>query len=392
MPRKICQHCDPIASHPWHFSERVGNFLFPLKRFFEPAARLLENKFPKLLSPIHRIILYNLFRALLAVRILREVDILDEDETLLNRTLVVAREAAKRGISVKAIKFFGKHGTNFFPMKIKGEKMIFSSLPTEDIAEISKIDFDDKYKLKQILNSNNLPRAEGECFRNAKKALAYGKKFGFPLVVKPRIGSLSKHITCDIRSEHDLKKAIQVAQIINPEFIVEKFIEGEAHRVTLINHEIAGCCLREPPNVVGDGIHTIAELIKIKNEHPWRGEAHQKNFTLHKISADENARAFLAKQNLSLETVLPQGVKARFHEKIILKCGADIHDKTDEIHPDNVALFDEAVLREINARVATAGREVFQKKTGPPPALAIKVDTYVLETDVNFAPKSPQAC
>lgn len=51
---------------------------------------------------------------------------------------------------------------------------------------------------------------------------------------------------------------------------------------------------------------------------------------------------------------------------------------------DNVALLDEAVLREINARVAAAGREVFQKKTGPAPALAIKVDTYVLETDVHF--------
>lgn len=51
---------------------------------------------------------------------------------------------------------------------------------------------------------------------------------------------------------------------------------------------------------------------------------------------------------------------------------------------DNVALLDEAVLQEINARVATAGREVFHQKSGPAPALAIKVDTYVLETDVHF--------
>ncbi|MEK7104893.1 MAG: hypothetical protein AAB868_02535, partial [Patescibacteria group bacterium] len=27
------------------------------------------------------------------------------------------------------------------------------------------------------------------------------------------------------------------------------------------------------------------------------------------------------------------------HSKIILKGGADIHDKTGEIHPDNIALF-----------------------------------------------------
>jgi hypothetical protein len=42
-------------------------------------------------------------------------------------------------------------------------------------------------------------------------------------------------------------------------------------------------------------------------------------------------------------------------------------------------------LRQINARVAAAGREVFAKKAGAPvAALEIKVDTYVLETDVHF--------
>jgi hypothetical protein len=52
---------------------------------------------------------------------------------------------------------------------------------------------------------------------------------------------------------------------------------------------------------------------------------------------------------------------------------------------DNVALLDDELLKEINARVAAAGREVFAKKAGAPlAALAIKADTYVLETDVHF--------
>lgn len=52
---------------------------------------------------------------------------------------------------------------------------------------------------------------------------------------------------------------------------------------------------------------------------------------------------------------------------------------------DNVALLDEELLRQINARIAAAGREVFAKKDGAPlAALEIKVDTYVLETDVHF--------
>ena len=52
---------------------------------------------------------------------------------------------------------------------------------------------------------------------------------------------------------------------------------------------------------------------------------------------------------------------------------------------DNVALLDDELLRQINARIAAAGREVFAKKDGAPlAALKVKVDTYVLETDVHF--------
>jgi len=339
MPRKICRHCDPIASHPWHFRERAGSFLFPIKRILTPIGQILENKFSKSIFGLHKIILYNLFKTLLIVRVLKEVGIAGDDETVSNRTLVVVREAAKRGIVVKSFKFLGEGSTNFFSAEIKNKKIFFEVLPTEEIAKIAKVDFDDKYEFKRILQSANFPRAEGERFSKIKPALAYAKKLGFPLTVKPNNSSLSKHITCDIQNEADLKKAIRIAQIINPYFIVEKFIRGYTHRITLVNHKMAGCCMRESPNVIGDGIHTVTELIEIKNRHPWRGEAHQKNFTLHKIIADENARSFLAKRGLAFESVLPKGTKAYLRNKIILKCGADIHDKTDEVHPDNITLF-----------------------------------------------------
>jgi hypothetical protein len=52
---------------------------------------------------------------------------------------------------------------------------------------------------------------------------------------------------------------------------------------------------------------------------------------------------------------------------------------------DNVALLDDQLLQQINAHIAAAGREVFAKKDGAPlAALEVKVDTYVLESDVHF--------
>ena len=52
---------------------------------------------------------------------------------------------------------------------------------------------------------------------------------------------------------------------------------------------------------------------------------------------------------------------------------------------DNVALLDDELLQQINARIAATGREVFAKKDGAPlAALKVKVDSYVLESDVHF--------
>lgn len=68
-----------------------------------------------------------------------------------------------------------------------------------------------------------------------------------------------------------------------------------------------------------------------------------------------------------------------------LPWGADAKGFAHQTLRDNVALLDDGLLKAINARVAAAGRAVFAKKAGAPlAALAVKVDTYVLETDVHF--------
>ena len=65
--------------------------------------------------------------------------------------------------------------------------------------------------------------------------------------------------------------------------------------------------------------------------------------------------------------------------------GEDAKEFGHQTLRDNVALLDDELLQQINACIAAAGREVFAKKGGAPvAALEIKVDSYVLETDVHF--------
>jgi transposase, IS5 family len=52
---------------------------------------------------------------------------------------------------------------------------------------------------------------------------------------------------------------------------------------------------------------------------------------------------------------------------------------------DNAGLVDEELLSQINAAVVQVGRPLFKKKEGGgPEPLEVKVDTYVLETNVHF--------
>lgn len=334
----LCPHCDPYPEVANHYSEKLENLISALADFLNPFERVIQ-KFPQLQLAVNKAVLGGLFKILLALKLLREVEARDSDEGLFNRSLVVVREARKRGILIKAIKCLGKD-TNYFSIETRGIKKFFEGLPHLTIEHTLPPDFDDKDKLKKLLQKDGLPHPQGAAFRDYRSAQRYVREvIGFPVVVKPQSGSLSRHTVCNVKDESQLQEAVKIAKMISPAFVVEEFIAGDVHRVTLINDEIVASCLREPPNVIGDGRHTIQELIEIKNQNPIRGATGKKNFTLHKITVTPKTTFLLAEQNLNLESVLPPDQKVYLHDKVILACGADIHDTTDKIHPENKNLF-----------------------------------------------------
>ncbi len=338
LQKKPCLHCDPYSNNNGHIFEKLEILLSPIALLFKPFELLLQ-KFPRFHHATNKIILGGFFRILLAFRILQEVEAKDSDEKLYNRSLVIVREARKKGITIKALKFFGK-STNHFSIKINGVRKFFEGLPHLEIGRVSSVDFDDKGKLKKLLQKENLPHPKGHIFQNYLPALQYIKNtIGFPVVVKPKSGSLSKHTTCKIQTENQLQEAIKIVKMICKEFIVEEFIEGDVHRITMVNGNLVASCLREPPNVIGDGKHTIQELIEIKNQNPIRGAMNQRNFTLHKIIIGVRTNLLLSAQNLNLDSVPQNNKKVYLHDKVVLACGADIHDTTDLVHPENKILF-----------------------------------------------------
>ena len=64
----------------------------------------------------------------------------------------------------------------------------------------------------------------------------------------------------------------------------------------MIGDRLVAAARREPPHVIGDGEHTIRELVEQVNADPRRGDGHATSLT--RIRLDDIALATLAKQGL----------------------------------------------------------------------------------------------
>lgn len=254
-----------------------------------------------------------------------------------NRTLVLIDQAPQKNIKIEVLKFSGKI-TKIFRANFNGRKIIFESLPLgNSFNKISQTYAENKWLTKIILKKYKLPVPEGQVFAKFKKATKFVAKVGFPVVTKPLHRSQCDGVTINIRTFKKFKKAFLEAKKFGRKVLVEKFIEGQNFRALVIAKKLAAVCLRECPNIVGDGVNTIDKLIRKKNSQKIRGTKHQLNYTLHQIQVDKK---YLQEQGYHLQDILLKNQKLYLSEKINLSSGADIYDVTDQIHPKNKKLLE----------------------------------------------------
>ncbi len=253
------------------------------------------------------------------------------------------QEAKKRGVQVCSL--YGPGGfTNNFKATVGGKTIRFEMLPIiewENGKNARRAD--DKKKTKLFLAQKNFPIAEGKTFWfwNKKKALLFGNTLGFPLVVKPRNGSVSRHVTTNIDSTVALKEAIRYATLYSPSFIVEKCIAGSLYRGTVLDFTQVVCVEQIPAHIVGDGRRTIRELIDAKNTDPRRGNLDAAHSTLHKITENSMSKKMLGEKNYTALTVLKNGETFFLQKDPFLKWGGDLREVTPFVHPDNIKLFED---------------------------------------------------
>ncbi|MCS6982726.1 MAG: hypothetical protein NZL83_00885 [Candidatus Absconditabacterales bacterium] len=153
----------------------------------------------------------------------------------------------------------------------------------------------------------------------------------FPLVVKPADKSHGIGISIGISSYKDLEQAIAYAFEYSTKVIIQEYISGNDYRILVVGDKISAIAMRKPPYIIGDGQHTIHELINQENHNPMRGEGHDKPLT--KIKIDTTMISFLEKQGYTISSIPRVNEEVLLRQNANLSTGGISFDVTDIVHP-----------------------------------------------------------
>ncbi len=202
------------------------------------------------------------------------------------------------------------------------------------------------------------------------------KQIGLPVVIKPFDANQGKGVHLNLKNKNEIIAAFKDASKYSNGIIVEQYISGRDYRVLVVGGKVCAVAERLPALVIGDGEHTIEELVKIINEDPRRGEQHEKALT--KIRLDAVADKLLKLNNMTRESVPSVGEIVKLRGNANLSTGGTAVDCTDLIHPDNADIAVRAanaigidiagidiVTEDISKSVYDTGGAVVEVNTAP---------------------------
>jgi cyanophycin synthetase len=193
----------------------------------------------------------------------------------------------------------------------------------------------DKEDTHNLLRDLGLPVPEQQLVSSERGAARAAARIGFPVVVKPLDANHGRGVSINLLSEEQVGeayvKALESAR--GNSVLVESFIEGMDHRMLVVNNELVAVAKRVPGHVVGDGKHSIRQLVDRVNEDPRRGIGHEKVLT--RLELDHQAERLMKKAEKTPDSILPEGEVFFLRSTANLSTGGTAIDMTDVVHPDN---------------------------------------------------------
>jgi cyanophycin synthetase len=196
----------------------------------------------------------------------------------------------------------------------------FTSAIAESIAQ-------DKQLTKTLLRSAGIPVPEGREAVSSDDAWEAAREIAAPVVVKPVDANHGRGVFMDLTEEQQIKKSYTEALKEGSGVIVERFASGNEHRLFVVGRQLIAAAAGDAAAVVGDGRHSIRELIDLQvNSDPRRGDDESK--PLNTVHVDALTTIEIEHQGYWPDSVPDSGVK------VIVRRNDNLSsDVTDIVHP-----------------------------------------------------------
>ncbi len=191
----------------------------------------------------------------------------------------------------------------------------------------------DKSLARELLCAVGVPVPEGRLVSGPADAWIAACEIGGLVVVKPAKSNHGRSVFIGLTGRAEIEAAYESARIEGEGrgVLVERCIRGAEHRVLVVAGRVAAAMRGETLYAIGDGKHSLAQLVEEINRDPRRGE--EPELPLWPVRLNEIILATLARQGYVPASVPPPG------ERVLLQHNGNLsRDVTDEMHPENEAL------------------------------------------------------
>lgn len=250
-------------------------------------------------------------------------------------TKSIVDAAIKRGIPVRRL-----NTDSFVQFGFGSKQRRIMAAETDRTSAIAQEVAQDKHLTNQLLREAGIPVPAGEPAASADEAWQIAQEIGAAVVVKPQDGNQGKGVALDLRTEEQVRAAFEAAAAISKRVIVEQYCPGQDYRVLVVGDRMVAAARREPAQIIGDGVHSIEEVVAIVNRDPRRADHHAN--ILSKICLDAVSLGVLREQGLFPTSIPAAGRKVFIRRNANLSTGGTAVDVTDFVHPETAARAIEA--------------------------------------------------
>ena len=157
------------------------------------------------------------------------------------------------------------------------------------------------------------------------------------ICVKPTAGKRGRRVYLGLRDLPSFHAAFKAVAKAFDQVLIEEVVAGTVYRYFCLAGRAIAIRRGVPANVVGDGTHSIAELIATKNQERARDGSGSA------ISVTGPGLTLLKDQGMSPDSIPQAGEIVWLSRASNLDQGADMVDATDAVHPSYTALVERAM-------------------------------------------------